>query len=75
MFVDCGLAVSCDPQSATSIATAISQWLTQPHAYRVARTEGLRRVSDTWNYETQFAPVMNLIQHTAKFLDTRRASA
>ena len=71
MFVDCGLAASCDPQSAASIAAAIAQWLTQPHAYRLAQAEGLRRVADTWNYETQFAPVMNVIQRTEKFRSTQ----
>ena len=62
MFVDAGLASSCDPRSAASVAQAIDYWLTQPEIYRQAQAEGLRRIAGTWNYEVQFAPVMSALQ-------------
>lgn len=74
-FVDTGLASCCDPQSSASIANAISYWLTQPEKYRKAKAEGLRRIATEWNYETQFAPVLNAIQGGVKLADTTAASA
>ena len=74
-FVDTGLASCCDPSSSESIANAISYWMTQPETYRKAQAEGLRRIATEWNYETQFAPVLNAIQSGVKLTDTMAASA
>lgn len=62
MFVDEGLAVACEPTSPASIAAAVQHILRQPNFFLSARSEGLRRVMVDWNYESQFAPVLNRIR-------------
>ena len=62
MFVDEGLAVACDPTSPASIAQAVERILRQPNFFINARSEGLRRAMVDWNYESQFAPVLNRIR-------------
>lgn len=67
MFVDTGLASSCNPMSAQSISDAVKHWLLQPEAFRTAQYDGIKMVSDTWNYETQFEPVMNALRSNTKY--------
>lgn len=62
MYVDAGLASACDPGSPESIAKAVMYWLDDEKRYSDARQEGLRRIQADWNYETQFAPVINRIR-------------
>ena len=62
MYVDAGLASCCDPGSPESIAQAVMYWLDDEKRYRAAQQEGLRRIQTDWNYETQFAPVINRIR-------------
>ncbi|MEO8192485.1 MAG: glycosyltransferase [Gemmatimonadales bacterium] len=60
-FIDPGLAIGCDPGSAESIASAI-QWLREhPLERREMGARARERIADEWNYETQFAPVMSLL--------------
>jgi glycosyltransferase involved in cell wall biosynthesis len=61
-FVDRGLAVACDPRDAGSIAAAI-RWYWEHRAEMVEMGErGRRQVAQAWNYESQFAPVVEELE-------------
>lgn len=66
MFVELGVASSCNPASALSIRDAVNHWLAQPDLYRKARRDGLRRIAEHWNYETQFEPVVAALRTNTK---------
>lgn len=65
MFVDTGVAVSCDPGSLQSIVTAIRTYLDSPAQYEQAQSNGFRMIDMLWNYESQFAPVLDSINASA----------
>jgi glycosyltransferase involved in cell wall biosynthesis len=57
-LVEPGYGRSCDPDAASSIASALAWFLEHPEA-RVAMGErGRQRILSEWNYETAFAPVL-----------------
>ena len=60
-FVDAGFGLACDPASAGSIAEAVRRLLSQPSMLVEMRTRGQQRIARDWNYETAFAPVMNVL--------------
>ncbi len=62
MYVEPGLASACDPASAESIATAVRHWLESDARYRDAQRAGLARIAADWNYEAQFAPLLQRIE-------------
>ena len=56
-YVDAGFGVSCDPESADSLAGALTRLLTDP-VERIAMGErGRQKIVSDWNYERAFAPV------------------
>lgn len=58
-FVDSGYALVCNPSQVESIA-ATFQWAAgHGGAVREAAMRGWERLRLDWNYETQFAPVLN----------------
>jgi glycosyltransferase involved in cell wall biosynthesis len=67
MFVDAGIASSCNPASAQSISDAVQCWLLHHDAYRKAQHDGIKMVSDRWNYEAQFEPVMAALRTNTKY--------
>ena len=62
MYVAAGLASGCDPNSAESIAEAVQYWLASDTRYREAQQAGLARIATDWNYEAQFAPLLQRIE-------------
>ena len=64
MYVAAGLASACDPSVAESVATAVQYWLTSDTRYREAQKAGLARIAADWNYEAQFAPLLQRLEAT-----------
>ena len=62
MYVAAGLASACDPTSVESIAEAVQYWLASDTRYREAQQAGLARIAADWNYEAQFAPLLQRIE-------------
>lgn len=62
MYVAAGLASACDPTSVESIAEAVQYWLASDTRYREAQQAGLARIEADWNYEAQFAPLLQRIE-------------
>ena len=59
MFVDSGLAVSCDPESPASIADGLRWFWMHPVERRAMGEKGRARVAADWNYERAFQPVLD----------------
>lgn len=58
MYQEPGYAVDCIPTDASSIAAAVRGLLADPGRARAMGAAGRARVAAEWNYETQFAPVL-----------------
>jgi glycosyltransferase involved in cell wall biosynthesis len=54
--------VACDPADADSIAGALRYFCEQPAAMRLMGERGRQRILEQWNYETDFRPVLDLIE-------------
>lgn len=63
MYVEPGYGLACDPADPESIATALRWFLEHPAEMREMGERGRRRIVEEWNYETQFAPVLNHLCH------------
>jgi spore maturation protein CgeB len=61
MFVRPGYAISCDPTSAESLATAMGWLYEHPEEVRAMGERGRRRILKDWNYDHQFQPVLNML--------------
>lgn len=60
-FVEPGFGLACNPDSSTSIASAVT-WMLEHRTERAAMGErGRRRILEEWNYERAFAPVLERI--------------
>lgn len=57
IYVKPGYAVKCDPMEARSIATAITELISDPCRMRDMGERGRQRILSEWNYEKAFAPV------------------
>jgi glycosyltransferase involved in cell wall biosynthesis len=53
-----GYAIACVPTDARSIATAVASLVSQPEVAEDMGRQGRERIAREWNYETQFAPVL-----------------
>lgn len=60
-FVDPGFALACDPLDPHSIAGVVERYLTGPCVMRTMGERGRQRVLTAWNYETQFAAMLCLL--------------
>jgi glycosyltransferase involved in cell wall biosynthesis len=60
-FVDPGYALTCDPSDVGSIATALEWALAHRDAVQTIAERGRHRLQADWNYESQFAPVMDAL--------------
>lgn len=58
MFVQSGCGLACEPDKTESIAAALRWFLDHPEQTRIMGETGRRRISSEWNYESQFAPVI-----------------
>lgn len=62
MYVQPGYGLSCNPDDAESIAAALKWYLEHPVKMREMGDRGRQRILDEWNYEMQFAPVVEFIK-------------
>jgi glycosyltransferase involved in cell wall biosynthesis len=60
-FVDPGYAFACDPSDASSIAGQLRWAAEHRDIVREIGSRGWNRLAADWNYETQFAPVLDLM--------------
>ncbi len=58
MYVDPGYDLACDPEDPKSIAEALQWFLEHPNQMRLMGEGGRQRILTEWNYERQFAPVL-----------------
>jgi glycosyltransferase involved in cell wall biosynthesis len=62
MYVEPGYGLSCVPEEPSSIADALSRFLQNRECTKAMGQRGRSRIVSEWNYETQFAPVLELMQ-------------
>jgi glycosyltransferase involved in cell wall biosynthesis len=63
-YLDPGYGLACQPDDAESIATALRWFLEHPEQMRAMGEAGRARILADWNYEKQFAPVLQRLQRT-----------
>lgn len=64
-FVKPGYGLACASDSATSIASALQWYWDHPDERDAMGLSGRERILAEWNYETQFDPVLHMIQGSA----------
>ncbi len=62
LFVEPGCARNCIPESPESIAAAVRWFLEHRGETHRMGERGRARVIEEWNYETQFAPVLRILE-------------
>lgn len=62
MFVAPGYGRACRPGDADSLAAELAWFLENPLATWEMGRRGRHRVREEWNYESQFAPVLDILQ-------------
>jgi glycosyltransferase involved in cell wall biosynthesis len=63
MFVEPGYGASCIPSDLATIERALRSLIESPAEMRAMGERGRRRVSREWNYETQFAKVLECLNN------------
>lgn len=58
-FVDPGYALACDPSDVDSIVAALGWAAAHRDAVQTVAARGWARLQSDWNYESQFAPVLD----------------
>jgi glycosyltransferase involved in cell wall biosynthesis len=58
MYVKPGYALSCDPNSVESIASALRWFCDHPEQMRAMGERGRQKILSDWNYEAQFQPAL-----------------
>jgi glycosyltransferase involved in cell wall biosynthesis len=64
MFVEPGYGLPCVAEDPASIAAALRWLLEHPAERRAMGERGRRRIATDWNYETEFAPVLDWMGRT-----------
>ncbi len=62
MYADAGYALACNPDDPASIAAALRRFLERPDEMRAMGERGRQRILADWNYETQFRPVLEIME-------------
>ena len=62
MFVEPGYGLACNPNDTDSIAAQLRWFLKHPAETREMGERGRQRILTEWNYERQFAAVVEVIQ-------------
>jgi len=62
LFVTCGHALPADPRNPDSIAKALKTLIDNPKLRREMGKRNRDRIAAEWNYETQFAPVLEMLR-------------
>jgi hypothetical protein len=63
MFVRPGYAIACDPSRQESLASALRWFTGHPMETRAMGEKGRQQVQREWNYEAQFGPVLEVLEH------------
>jgi glycosyltransferase involved in cell wall biosynthesis len=63
LLVDRGHGLTCDPGDPRSIAEASNRFLEHPEEMRLMGEKGRKRISEEWNYESQFRPVFKMLNN------------
>jgi glycosyltransferase involved in cell wall biosynthesis len=58
LYVEPGYGRACNVEDPASVSAAVRWFLEHPREMRAMGERGRRRVTQDWNYETQFAPVL-----------------
>jgi glycosyltransferase involved in cell wall biosynthesis len=66
-----GVSVGCDPEDPDDIARVILALRNDPARRRSMADRGLELIRTQWNYETQFAPVLDVLEGVQGRLDHR----
>jgi len=74
-FVEPGYAIACDPREPASISDALAWADRNRAAVRAIAARGWERLCADWNYETQFAPVLQAIWGSASGRTSRKTDA
>jgi glycosyltransferase involved in cell wall biosynthesis len=61
-FVEPGFGVTCRPDEACTIQSALEWCLTHPRECAAMGERGRRQILAAWNYERGFAPVLSVMQ-------------
>jgi glycosyltransferase involved in cell wall biosynthesis len=64
MYVTPGYGLACNPEDPESIAAALHWFLEHPAEMRAMGEWGRQRILAEWNYERQFAPVLERLNGT-----------
>ena len=62
VFVDAGFALACRPDNVGSVQQALDWAAAHRGELRAVAERGMTRLLQDWNYETQFAPVLQEMQ-------------
>ncbi|MBJ7544683.1 glycosyltransferase [Rhodomicrobium udaipurense] len=60
-FGKAGVSVGCDPSRPEDIARAVTWYRNNPDERRAMTERGRQKIRDVWNYETQFAQVIEAL--------------
>jgi glycosyltransferase involved in cell wall biosynthesis len=63
-FVESGFAIACDPDDTDSIEAALRWYLEHPEQRREMGKKCKVKIRETWNYENEFARVLEAIERT-----------
>ena len=58
-----GVGISCNPESAQSIADAVRMIVENKKSFDLMREKGLKQIAEEWNYEAQFAPIQKILEN------------
>lgn len=64
-FVDCNVAISCNPEDSQSVAESLVFAVNNRDQLRDMGRRGYDMVCKTWNYESQFKPVIDYLSRLA----------
>jgi glycosyltransferase involved in cell wall biosynthesis len=66
LYVDPGYGVACDPQDPASIERVLGALVKDPKRIREMGERGRRRIEEEWNYDTEFARVLDMLDAEPK---------
>lgn len=66
MYVEPGYGLACDPEDVQSVCAAVDWFLEHFPQMRQMGELGRQRITQDWNYENQFKPVMEILQNSIK---------
>jgi spore maturation protein CgeB len=63
MYVEPGYALACSPNDPASLASVLHWCLEHSDKLRAMGERGRQRILSEWNYDQQFQPVLEYIEH------------